>query len=277
MTKQPWQRYLSALFEPTEYVCAGNSKYDIGIQEMLNVSSPACFIAINSLAHKTSRKDENVATFRNMLLEFDKGSIEEQYRLIKRLRIPYTTLTFSGSKSLHAIISLTEPLGDKKEFDEAVGMLHIIAPEADPKAKNCSRFTRMAGAIRPESGVLQELIEVRPRLSKNDFVKWLLSHSGKVAASLEAARIKQLKRMRDVEDREPGELSTSTMRFLENAVVNAGTSRHDRLMSLALECRDCSWAYESTLDIVEQMAVRLGKDLVEVEKMVNYAYSGKRR
>jgi hypothetical protein len=119
---------------------------------------------------------ENIASFRNILVEFDgMNSIEEQWTYVKEIRMPWSVCTFSGSKSLHFIIALQQGL--EQELYSYWARLLVRAVEgADTSSANPNRLSRTPGAARffGSTAVEQELIEVRERVSITDLSQWLL-------------------------------------------------------------------------------------------------------
>lgn len=166
-----WYRIL---FDADDYVCWGNTPYSIATQHVngrFDFGEAHQFVSINPFVSGTTRKDANVSKFRNILLEFDKGSLDEQLEIIKKLPFPISAITFSGGKSYHVIISLSDPIADKTLYDQVVKRLYSIVPDADPSGKNCSRFTRAPGAYR--GAVEQKLIHINGRVNTSLFLSML--------------------------------------------------------------------------------------------------------
>ena len=126
------------------------------------------FFSINALTKK--RKDENVTSFRNILLEFDDISLRDQLALINT--IPKSTVVFSGGKSYHVIISLVNPCKNREEYNKLVKRIYDKVPQADKQAKNPSRFSRTPEAIR-DNGKKQDLIYVGKRITDAELNQWL--------------------------------------------------------------------------------------------------------
>ncbi len=157
--------FIAVLFDADEQTCWGRTKFDTRVSPL--VDDLALFFSINPL--KDRRLDINVTAYRSILIEIDTGTIEEQKKIIDQ--IPFSTLVFSGGKSLHAIISLEEPLKTREEYDDLVKAVYIKVPEADKTAKNPSRFSRVPEAVR-ENGVKQDLIAVRNRVKNSTVYEW---------------------------------------------------------------------------------------------------------
>lgn len=158
---------LKTLFDSDDYICMGDAPTVTSIHR-----NPAYFpigdvyngqfFCINPL--RLGRADSNVTVFRNILLEFDQGSIEEQTKLVLESGLPFTTMTFSGNKSIHVIISLETPCPDRQAYNALVARLYKKFPTCDPTCKNPSRLSRTPGATR-DTGRLQGLLAINGRVS----------------------------------------------------------------------------------------------------------------
>lgn len=166
-------RFYQTLFEPGEHVCWGRTTYETAVRPLRWTETDEQFFVINPL--KDSRRDDNVTAFRNILVEFDKLSIKEQHKLIERSGLPYSTLVYSGGKSLHVIISLETPLQSKEAYKALAKQIYKKlggADVVDDKTSNPSRFSRAPDAIR-DNGVRQDLLEVRARVPNQLLYDWL--------------------------------------------------------------------------------------------------------
>lgn len=164
--------YISALFEPDEYigfVTKANGKTPIGkgvytktageIIDKLKRGSitnaygdyseeSGAWIHINPLDGE-GVTDANVTDFRYCLIESDDGgtTLEEQYAQLKATNLPIAALTWSGGKSLHAVVkvgakSMTEYQAKVNYIYDALAKNGI---EVDQQTRNPSRLTRMPG------------------------------------------------------------------------------------------------------------------------------------
>lgn len=100
------------------------------------------------LDNQTAAKDEGVAAFRHTLVEFDAGTLEQQFAIIQATQLPFSTVVYSGAKSLHMLVRVDAP--DLEEYKRRVALIHAFPLLAgmDKANKNPSRLTRMPGAIR---------------------------------------------------------------------------------------------------------------------------------
>lgn len=110
---------LARLFAPGDLVfTCGPIRPGLGPTHsgIATLETPPCaddvFFAINALKDTSARKSENVATFRNFLLEIDTLSLDQQREILTLINgnIPVAMATFSGGKSIHMIISLIDEL-----------------------------------------------------------------------------------------------------------------------------------------------------------------------
>lgn len=166
-------KYYDTLFNADESVCWGKTVYDTAVCPLAfftDTNKLYTFVSINPL--KVSRADANVTEHRNILCEFDTGTITEQADALQASGLPYSTLVYSGSKSLHAIVSLEYPCKDRAEYDALVKRIYDKLPNVDKSGKNPSRFSRAPNAIR-DNGMQQSLMEVRQRIPWDVLDLWL--------------------------------------------------------------------------------------------------------
>lgn len=166
-------KYYDTLFNADEGVCWGKTVYDTAVCPLAfftDTNKLYPFVSINPL--KTSRADANVTEHRNILCEFDTGTIAEQADALQASGLPYSTLVYSGSKSLHAIVSLEYPCKDRAEYDALVKRIYAKLPNVDKSGKNPSRFSRAPNAIR-DNGMQQSLMEVKQRIPWDVLDLWL--------------------------------------------------------------------------------------------------------
>ncbi len=116
------------------------------------------YVRLNPMKQGGS-SDSHVAAFRHALVEFDNISPAEQWNLIQQSRIPCTAVISSGGKSLHAWVRVDAK--DAREYADRVRMLYAHFDQQqrpDPKNKNPSRFSRLAGCMR--ASARQELLSL---------------------------------------------------------------------------------------------------------------------
>lgn len=183
-------QFYNLLFDDREGICMSQDKFGTSVwpfvKGFFQGHETLLFVCINPLLvnedrdpHQSwhspkmgRRADCNVTVFRNILCEFDKIPLEAQIDYINESKIPYSTLTYSGGKSMHLIISLAEPCKTKEEYVSLVKRIHAKLGAVDTTTSNPSRFSRAPGAIR-ENGKQQMLVRVGERISREALNAWL--------------------------------------------------------------------------------------------------------
>lgn len=169
--------FLECLFDSGESTCFSETPRGIAVGPAHQPFKEEAFFSINPLDSKKTRADSSVLKYRNILLEMDKIPLEHQQAIIQGSQMPYSTAVFSGSKSIHYIISLQEPLVDGQLYRSLVKRVYkaIGNDLVDHSCKNPSRFSRLPGHIRLDTGKEQELLYVGERVPLETLEKWLVS------------------------------------------------------------------------------------------------------
>lgn len=160
------ERLLKLLFEPGEQTCFATNPYSTVVTSRPDVGD--LFFSINAL--KDARLDANVTSYRNFLLELDSVPLKDQISLV-RDRLPVSSIVYSGGKSYHFIISLLVPLSSESEYRRVGRGLMEAVPEADRTTKNPSRLSRLPGVLRPDTGLMQELVYAGNRINLAELPK----------------------------------------------------------------------------------------------------------
>ena len=132
---------------------------------------------------KTWRDTKNVleAGLYSMLFEMDatpEGNLiprEEQINLFKSSGIPYSTMTWSGTKSVHVIVRMEEPIPQKIFKPLWLAIERVLTKHGcsiDPATMKIPQISRMPESIR-DNGNRQDLIDVRKRISRSEIGEWL--------------------------------------------------------------------------------------------------------
>ena len=186
--------FLKLMFNDGETICVSDSKFSthsIPLEYVINnnvtLVSPnpnvpikivgndkLTMVALNPI--KGFKKDDACYRFRNFLVELDYGNRVEQIKYLNTMGILYSAMVWSGSKSVHTLISLSEDLPNENVYRVFSKWILNIVSMADQNTFNPSRSIRMPEAIRPETGDSQELIEIRSRVNIKDLVAWLQKH-----------------------------------------------------------------------------------------------------
>lgn len=111
------------------------------------------------------RNRHNVSKMRNLVLEFDdKLPLDEQIPFMKSKGIPYSLCTYSGGKSYHFMICLTDPITSQLKYEQLFNKLYVYLDELpDISMRDYSKFTRLPLGSR--NGILQELKEFNRRIN----------------------------------------------------------------------------------------------------------------
>ena len=182
------------MFRPGETVCVSNSKYGYHSIPLKNaINGPVTLVPPNDSAEyhypKTSeltlvalnpikgfRQDINCTAFRNYLVELDVSTREQQIEYLKKNQLPYSAMIWSGNKSTHTLISLTQDLPSETLYRFFGEWILGIISLADQQTKNPSRSIRIPGVVRPETNQKQELIEFKGPITLEELTNWLKQH-----------------------------------------------------------------------------------------------------
>lgn len=185
------KRFYELLFDSDEYGCFTDTVYGTKTYKARPRGEKAevQYFSINPFHKGTTRAGSNVSSFRNMLIEIDKDSKgnriprEKQEELFQTLRVPYSTLVWSGSKSYHGIICVQEGFDDIAHYQRAVAAVYRVLAKLefdhDTSVKDPGRLSRCAGSLRFNQ--VQEIQQLRSRrISMKQFDQWLELHGEEV-------------------------------------------------------------------------------------------------
>jgi RecA-family ATPase len=172
--------FLKACFEPDEVVCICNdivsrtrpnskgtflkrdewikNHFTPPISAMWNgPDSRGAYVRVNPCFDE-SGSDSGVAAFRHVLVEMDEKTKDEQWTILKESKLPMSVVIDSGGKSLHGWVRVDA--ANKEEWNERRDVVYrqLEALGIDPKNKNASRFSRLAGVMR--DGNEQKLLAI---------------------------------------------------------------------------------------------------------------------
>lgn len=288
---------LKLLFDPGEGVCLGdNAKaYRVTtLEEALKIPS-AELICVNPLDKEKDnappkkdwhrpdlprRDDMNVTAYRNFVFEFDKGTLQEQMDILDSRKVPYSVLTYSGGKSLHAVIALSESLSNINEYKETFHTVRKVLWMTDDSCVNPSRLTRLAGSIRADTGKEQELLDIRRRISKYELTRWLSKfrkHIERITKQEEEAREQRMKEIAERQREGVGgiKLLSNNERDFLNGKHESTNSRHKRLVAITYRLLEFGVPYEQAQAIITTAFINLGigRDIREAEEIVDHVYS----
>lgn len=188
------EKLLKLMFKPEETVCLSPNKYgyhsiplenafceeitlvspDIEKQVEYCGSDEIQLVALNPI--EGFRVDANCYRYRNFLVEMDVGPLSQQLDYVKKMGMPYSAVVFSGGKSLHFLISLSEDLPNEEAWRKISEWILAILPLADQNCKNPSRSIRLPGAARGDKR--QALVEYHGEVANATLKEWLMTFHG---------------------------------------------------------------------------------------------------
>jgi hypothetical protein len=194
--------FIEVLFDREDSTCYSETPRGIEVGDAhhpFNHSRKDAFFSINAMNPGKTRADSSVIKYRNILIEIDKISVEHQQAHILGMELPYSTAVFSGSKSVHYIISLEEPLSDEQAYRAIVKRVYKAVGNdlVDQSCKNPSRFSRLPGHIRTDTGLEQKLLGIRGRVPNATLETWLVSRGAPIEEAWENLTIEKRSRFKN--------------------------------------------------------------------------------
>lgn len=263
---------LSKLFNEGEWIVLGKTKYDVNSQPIADLPADKSgyqFFTLNPIMEGKTRADKHVKVFRNFLVEFDGLTLEEQKQEIVESGLPWATITFSGGKSYHCVISLQDPCKNEEEYRELVTWIYDAMPHADPSCKNPSRFSRIEGGINASTCTKQGgIYACRPgeRITQKELIAWLETKCPKPQPQKDADLVLLSDDFLKIQKKGiRGKLHGATERFIKTG-GRKGT-RHRNLFVSACNLRDCFYTLEEAkvllltrLSVIYSKEGRSGED-----------------
>lgn len=280
------KHFYELLFDASEATCfaehAKGTKVSL-INEKIATAHRFAFFSINPLhPHKDlasvepyhnpdrpRRCDANVTAYRNFLIEIDSLPLEDQERYVSDLRLPYSTKVYSGGKSYHFIISLEQPLSDRKEYDSFALKILKIVGKADKTVKNPSRLSRCPGHFREDKGREQQLLEVRSRSPKIVIEDWFTLHNIPLVDKTEVVR--------QVIPINLNAISANNLSGFTKNFLMFGAEEGERNISLfraACNCRELGFNFDQTVEVLAPALANLGEfSEMEFYRTIRSAFS----
>ena len=132
------------------------------------------WICMNPMDYGQTKK--SVEAYRYALIECDKSTTKEQIKTYMDLQLPIATLTYSGGKSVHAVVRIDAY--SPEEYAKRVRFLHTYVKgyglDVDEANKNPNRLTRMPGVCRGE----QEQWLIATDIGAEDYADWVFRITG---------------------------------------------------------------------------------------------------
>lgn len=179
-------QFIQALFDDGDQVAFGaddRTAYKAVNPLPFFLNTNANKFCINPITKK--RIGENVTHVNSILIECDDKSLsrEEQFKRFNESGLPYTTMMWSGTKSIHCIIRLNDPIYHEdfdmkkqlyKNWHRAIREVMLkFGITADDSTDKLPQLSRVPGSIRNETGTLQELITINRRVDQAEVIEWL--------------------------------------------------------------------------------------------------------
>jgi hypothetical protein len=172
------EQFLDCLFDPEDHTCYSETPRGIALYEYPHgyQMGHCAFFSINPMDPDKTRADSAVTKYRNFLVEMDSLPLDKQEQHITEIALPYSTATYSGGKSLHFIISLETPVKDASAYRSLVKRIFKAVGDefVDQSVRNPSRFSRLPGHIRLDTGKEQKLLSIEGRVPNAELEAWLL-------------------------------------------------------------------------------------------------------
>jgi hypothetical protein len=189
--KQTSKDFLQVLFNENEEICISPNKFAFSSvpqnkiegefeivsqnkdRDIFKISEEdILLVAMNPI--KGDRSDRNCTALRTFLVEIDDGDVFEQQQYIKSLNMPYTVCVFSGNKSLHYGITLSEDLPNLEMWKDINEWVLAVVSKADQACKNPSRSIRFPDNKRTDGNqLIQKLIDIKNRIDLDVLIDWL--------------------------------------------------------------------------------------------------------
>ena len=150
----------------------------VSFDRAMKMGAGPLFVNINPC---TGNGIQNVTDFRHYLLEIDEDKdgnlvpLEKQYGWLLASKLPISTITYSGGKSLHATVKIeAKDLAEyRNRVDEVRDYCIQLGMPLDTRVIDPCRYTRVAGGFR--DGNLQYLANVN--VGPRDYQSWLIDRN----------------------------------------------------------------------------------------------------
>ena len=111
---------------------------------------------------RTRRAEENITSYRHLVVESDHADASQWLAAIVQLPLPIVSLVTSGGRSMHALVTVSAR--DGTHWRERVARMKpvLVTLGADPAAMSAVRLTRLPGCMRVETGREQQLLYLNP-------------------------------------------------------------------------------------------------------------------
>jgi hypothetical protein len=270
--------YYKLLFNEDEAICiASESKrsFVVPISDVIP-DKRNVWVALNPMKPYTERKVKNVTAHRNILIEFDDMPLDEQLEFMKRRKIPYSAITYSGNKSYHFVIALTEDIG-AETYDIYFRWLSAILDNKNDQSMSPSNtYTRVGGAVRNDDktgnkDVLQEIKHIGSRISPFELHS-LLSQFPALEPSVREVSEESA---RDSGEGEYELLKPYTRNFIETGESGNKIGRHFELKLSAIDMYEAGYDPDTAFEMLAPAYLERyeDKDEQEVRRLIEWVWT----
>jgi hypothetical protein len=170
--------FLKVLFDEDDNVAWGKDDQDACRPHYpwpMFLHTDAVKFCINPLS--TWRDGKHTTAINSLLFEVDDDiPIKEQVRLFELSGLPYTTMVYSGKKSIHVIVRFTEQLDEKYFRPTWLAISKALEKSGipvDPATMKIPQLSRVPNSMRPDTEKKQTLIFIKERVSMLEMTEWL--------------------------------------------------------------------------------------------------------
>ncbi|MDD6337945.1 MAG: hypothetical protein PUC15_06135 [Lentisphaeria bacterium] len=144
------------------------------MRQLMNLGAFHSSICVNPLTGEADEKGSFrssgcVKEFRYLLLESDELPLNQKIPLLAGLELPVVAMTFSGNKSIHALVRADKitcigKINDLQDWKKNVGdLFNFLVPLGfDGATKDPVRLSRLPGSWRPDKQKFQKLLFLNP-------------------------------------------------------------------------------------------------------------------
>lgn len=171
--------FINALFDNNEGTGYGNTNNEVchskTKQQFLDDTTSELFSVNPFNRWKVTDNMKNVS----LLFEVDEGGLtaKEQIKLFLSSGIPFTTMTYSGGKSMHVIIRFNNSFeGTNWSYQWWYAIARVLKKYGiicDERARLVTQISRVPDVIRENTQKKQTLIYVRDRVDHTTMLEWI--------------------------------------------------------------------------------------------------------
>jgi hypothetical protein len=178
--------YINTLFDQHEFIHLGDNYFKprtdrviAGLAEIAKAKLAASFDGNYVSINPTDSHGNTI--FRNLLFEIDAEvwTVERQVAFYKKRKLPFTSMVYTGGKSVHVIISLSQPVKDAAAYRRLHYAIWSALWGIPDRSSDPYKTTKYPGGHRLKGNEKREqtLIELRDRVSLEDLRKFLSSNN----------------------------------------------------------------------------------------------------